>query len=129
MSDGMASLDAMIAGLRKLPAIAEQAAAEAAPLVQAAVRATAAAGTDPYGRAWPAKKDGSRAMPDAASAVTATAHGSVVQLKVTGGYAVQNRLSGDARRQVLPDAGRLPPAILAALQEGAGRAFRKSMGT
>jgi hypothetical protein len=50
MSDGTASLDAMIAGLRKLPALAEQAAAEAAPLVQAAVRATAAAGTDPYGK-------------------------------------------------------------------------------
>jgi hypothetical protein len=61
--------------------------------------------------------------------VTAVAHGSVVQLKVTGGYAVQNRLSGDYRRQILPDAGKLPPAVVDALQEGARSAFRKAMGT
>lgn len=127
MSDGAAALDAMIASLRRLSGLPERAAAEAAPLVEAAVRATAAAGTDSYGKAWPLKKDGARALPDAASSVIATAHGPVVQLKISGGYVLQGRLKGDSRRQILPDSGNLPPAVVGALQEGARRAFAKAM--
>lgn len=42
-------------------ALAPMAAREAAPLIEAAIRETAAAGVDPDGKAWPAKRDGSRA--------------------------------------------------------------------
>lgn len=127
---GDEELAAIIAGLRKIGGgFEELAAKEAAPLVEQAVRATAAAGTDPYGTPWPPKKDGTRALPEAAGAVTATAKGPVVQIATKGGYAIQGRLKGDARRQVIPSGDRpLPKQITDALKEGARRAWRKAMG-
>ncbi len=126
----MADLDAMIAKFRKLGKVAEDAARESAPLVEAALRRTAAAGTAPDGKAWAPKKDGTRALPDAPGAIHAASHGSVVQVRITGGYVLQNRLKGDARRQVIPDSGApLPPVVIEALTEGARRAFHKATGT
>jgi hypothetical protein len=129
MSEGTAALDAMIASLRRLPDLATRAAAEAAPLVQAAVRQQAAAGKDPYGKTWAPKRDGGRALADAASSVTASAKGAVVQIRVDGGESFWTKMSGSTRRQILPDADKLPPAITDAIQEGARRAFAKAMGT
>jgi hypothetical protein len=115
--DGMAALDGFIARLRALSANGrDEAAREAAPLVMAAARATAAAGTDPYGKPWRPRRDGKRAIPEAASAVAR-------------GAAIQHRLADGAGRRILPDPSQpLPPGILAALNEGARRAFEKAMG-
>jgi hypothetical protein len=128
--DGMAALDGFIARLRALSANGrDEAAREAAPLVMAAARATAAAGTDPYGKPWRPRRDGKRAIPEAASAVDAVARGPVIQIRVARGAAIQHRLADGAGRRILPDPSQpLPPGILAALNEGARRAFEKAMG-
>ena len=57
---GIAELDAMIERLRALagPKVGERVAARAAPGVDAAIKATARAGTTPDGRAWKPKKIG-----------------------------------------------------------------------
>lgn len=131
MSQSDAALTDFIARVRTMGATVQDAAArEAAPLVSAEARRTAAAGTDPYGAPWRPKKDGTRAIPDAAAAVDAKAKGSVVVITVRRGAAIQNALSESVGRKVIPDATRpLPAGIAAALQEGARRAFRKSMST
>ncbi len=127
--DGNADLDGFIARLRAFGATALDAVAkEAAPLVQRAAQATAAAGTDPYGAPWRPRKDGSRAIPEAASAVDAVARGPVVVVRVRRGAAIQNYLSEERRRQVIPDPAKpLPEGILVALREGAMRAFEKGV--
>lgn len=129
MSDGFAEFDAMIDRLRKYGETAlVDAAKESAPLVQDAARATAAAGTDPYGEPWRLRRDGQRAIPEAAAAVDAIARGPVVVIRVHRGAAIQNYLGEAHRRQVIPSAGKpLPGGIVAALQEGAARAFRKAV--
>lgn len=127
---GDESLRLMIARLRAFGAGAPEAVArEAAPLVETEAKKTAAAGTDPYGDAWPPKLDGTRALPNAAEFVTAHALGPVVQIKVTGGYAIQHVLRGKTRRAVIPEAAKgIPKPIADALKEGATRAFKKATG-
>lgn len=130
MSEGGAALDAFAARLRALGAAGLPAVArEAVPLVQLEARATAAAGTDPYGQAWRPRRDGSRAIPEAAAAVDVVARGPVVVVRVARGAAIQNQLSESVGRRVIPDAMRgIPPRILAALEEAAKRVFLKAMG-
>jgi hypothetical protein len=129
-AEAFATFDAYIAGLRKLGAsFLDDAAREATPLVEAEIKRTAAAGTDPYGAPWRPRKDGSRAIPDAASVVTVAARGSTLRIYVSGGAAIQNHLAPEYRRQVIPDPYRpLPAGISRALHEGASRAFQKAMG-
>lgn len=107
----------------------KDAAAEAAPLVEQAMKATAGAGTDPYGNTWEAKRDGSPALKNAASGVTATAKGSRVVIKVSGAYAIQNNLKAHQRRGIPTKERPLPSAIVEALAEGARRAWAKEMGS
>lgn len=125
-----AALTDFIARIRTAGATIQEAAArEAAPLVSAEARRTAAAGTDPYGIPWRPKKDGTRAIPDAAAAVDAKARGPVVVITARRGAAIQNALSESVGRRIIPDATQgIPAGIAAALQEGARRAFRKAMG-
>lgn len=130
MSAGDVALEAMIQKLKRFGREGYTlAAVEAAPLVEAVTKATAAAGTDPYGQKWKSKKDGSPALVEAASSVTAVALGTLVRIRTRGGYAIQNFIKIH-KRQVIPDKDLpLPPAIAKALKEGAERAFRKLMGT
>lgn len=122
MGDGDETLRTIAKRLRAFGK-ANEMAKEAAPLVEAAVKATAAAGTDPYGNPWKAKKDGTRALPDAADAVSVTTNGKVLTITVTGGEAAQQRFKF---RQLLPNK-KVPKAILDALREGARRAWMKAM--
>jgi len=125
---GDEALVRMISKLRAFGASAvEDAAKEAAPLVLDAVKATAAAGTTPDGEAWRARKDGSRAMPDAAASLTVTTKGERVIVKTTRGHAINNNLSEARRRQILPKRDAVPEAVNEALAEGARRAFEKAM--
>jgi hypothetical protein len=128
---GSIALDAFIQGLDKLGSdFTRKVAKESEMLVATAVRAQAAAGTDAEGKVWPSRKDGSRAMPKAAEYVWVDAKGPVVVIKVKSrGAAIQGNLREDRRRRILPDSGKpLPREIVAALQEGAMRAFDKAMG-
>ncbi len=89
--------------LRGLKGFAAQAAKEAAPRVERVVKATAAAGTDPEGKAWPLKRDGGRALPNAADAISVTARGAIVIVRLVGAYVYHNRAKGSALRRILPD--------------------------
>jgi hypothetical protein len=136
MADGYAQLDAMVATLRKLGQAPTLVAAVAAPLVSAAAKATAAAGTDPYGVPWPPKKDGSRPLANAAAAVSAAAvAGTVVQLRLDGTatgsqkvQAIQHHGTGNIpARAMLPRGGEdLPKGIAAACQAAASKVFQQA---
>lgn len=123
---GDEDLAAFAARLRHLKGFAEAAAIEAAPLVEAEVKRTAAAGIDVDGNPWPPKRDGGRALPAAADAVSAAANGAFVILKLLGPYVFHQRAKpSDHRRPILPTSSVLPATLRAALVEGARRAFER----
>jgi hypothetical protein len=130
MSDGHAALGDMMRRMAELDGMAELTAAEAAPLVEAAIRRTAAAGTTPDGEPWaPKKKGGGRPMVNAAAHVTAKAIGNVVNI-VLKGVDVFHQFDKRTPRHAIPEAGGGVPAVVrAAMHEGARRAFGKIMGT
>lgn len=105
-----------------LERLSERAAVEAAPLVEDAVRKTAAAGKDPYARRWPQKKDGGRPMVHAADHVHANAAGPYVVISVDGPDAWHNAGVRGVVRQVIPDV-EIPAGVAAAVETGAARAF------
>lgn len=124
MGDGDETLRQMAKRIRAF-GLGNGATKEAAPLVEEAIKATAAAGTDPDGAAWKTKKDGGRALPDAASAISVESNGKTIKIVVKGGEAAQQRFGV---RRLLPKR-KLSKAIVAALREGAARAWRKAMST
>lgn len=127
--DALVKLDAYIERVKQLEDFQAQIAKEAAPRVERIARATAAAGTDPYGKAWAPKKDGGRALANADGAVAARAIGTVVQISVRGAYAINNDLKGTSKRQIIPDADRgVPPAIGAELAAAARAVWARVMG-
>lgn len=127
----MNPLDQMIAKARALGNLNAEIAKEAAPGVEAAVKKTAAAGTDPYGKAWAEKKAGGRAMPKAADHVTARAAGATIGIKLKGPDVFHNGASGktEERRQVIPDgAGGIPDGVSKAITEAGARVFARIVG-
>ncbi len=119
-------LAAFASKLRSLKGLAPQAAKEAAPLVEAAIKKTAAAGTDINGTPWPVKRDGARALPNAAGAISAVANGAAVIVTLIGNYVFHNSAKGPDRRRILPDSGAgIPPAIAAVLQRATEQTFRR----
>lgn len=123
-------LDAMSARLTALRGMAAEVAREAAPQVEAVVRRSAAAGTSVEGKAWPPKRDGSRALPDAASAITAAAVGTTVVVTLKGPYVFHNSAAGKDRRRILPETGAgIPPVLARVLAEASARVFARRMGT
>lgn len=108
-------LDEMIGECERLARFPEEVARRAAPRLQRALRATAAAGTDPYGKPWPPTKEGDRALPNAAKAIAVVAEGSSVRASIGAPYSYQ-------KRQILPT--EVTPAVAAALDEAAEAAWR-----
>ena len=130
--DGDAALQDMIARCSALEGFAAEVAAEAAPLVEEAARRTARAGTDPEGRPWaPRKKDGGRALANAADHVTAVAVGPRVDIVLTGPEAIHQRGAGKTlpARRVIPDGSAgVPAAITEACATAARTVFQRRMG-
>lgn len=126
----MSELDAMIAEMRELSKFDTEAAKQAAPLIEAEAKRTAAAGTTPDGKAWPATKEGKRALAGAASHVTAKAVGTLVAVELEGVETFHDR--GNAhlpKRQIIPaQDGDMPDGIAKAAQAGSDRAFAKLTG-
>jgi hypothetical protein len=125
------ALDDLIAKVQRLgelPALAEL----AAPLVEAAVRGTAAAGTSPDGTPWPPRRsDGARALQNAAESVKAVAVGRSIRLQLVGTSTgdAQVQAIQNAKRPILPVVGRpLPAPVNAALTVAARRYFARAMG-
>lgn len=129
MSDtGSAELEAMTARIRSLGTLARDVARASVPEVEKAARKTAAAGTDPEGKAWaPRKSDGGRALANAAEAVTARAIGTVVQISLAAIETYHQRSKSHARR-VIPDGKGLPAAIAKAIDDTARKIFDAKMG-
>lgn len=119
----------MIAALDRLARAPEEAARLAAPLVEAELRATAAAGTDPDGHPWPQRKAGGRAMAGAASHITCVARGPVVRATLNGPDVFHHfGARGEPRRQVLTDPGAIPAGVAKALDRAAAQAFARAVG-
>jgi len=117
----------MIDDMRALGTLPERVAKLAAPKIEAALRASAAAGTSPTGAPWaPRKKDGGRAMAGAASAISVEAIGPVVRVKLTGPEVFHHYAArGETRRQVIPDTGiDAVPAVANALDAALEEATR-----
>lgn len=125
------SLDAIIAKVRSVAAMAEQVAKESAPLVEAEAKRTAGAGTSPGGQAWADRKDGKPALVNAASAVKARSVGDVVQVALgsteTGSAKVQ--AIQNTTRQIIPAKGEaLPTSYRKIVAEVASRVFARLTG-
>jgi hypothetical protein len=128
---GMATLDSMIERLKRLgsPQMPEDVARRAAPLVEAAIQKTAAAGTTPLGQEWKRTKKGTRPLQHAASRISARATGRLVLVTLTGPDVFHHRGSKrNPRRQVLPDGASTPKAVYEACIEAARRVFRELGG-
>jgi hypothetical protein len=130
--DGFSEIDAMIAKVEALGVAPEEVAKEAAPLVRDAVRATAKAGTSPYGEPWAAKQDGGRPLVNAASAVDCRASGASIEIRLVGiptgdskVQAIQNH-----RRPIIPNGARgLPKSVADAVTLAAQRVFERVTGS
>ena len=125
---GLASLDVMIARLRTLGGgdVAQRVAVRAAPLVDAELKRTAAAGTTPDGKAWKPKKDGGRPLVNAAAAIATRSAGNYV-LALLKGPTVYHHLGlgGKPHRQVLPQSGTIPSGIAKVLERAARAVLRE----
>lgn len=103
----MATLDAKIAFLAELGRITDDVMPDVADDVREELHRTSAAGQDPYGEAWQAKKDGGTPLVTAANHIKVAAIGKRVFCRVTGYIAKHHRghARGGIERHVLPTDG------------------------
>jgi len=128
----MPGLEEMIASLRSLDELPTRTAELAAPALERALKATAAAGTSPDGQAWAAKKTGGRAMTNAAKAISVKALGPVVRVTLDGPEVFHHfgKGSSEVRRPVIPDGGAgIPDVVGKVLEEASARAFDELTGS
>jgi hypothetical protein len=128
----VSQLDAMIDAVKRLGRSVPEIATEAAPLVEAVARASAAAGIAPEGgEAWAPTKEGGRAMANAASHITAKAYGPAIRVTLTGPdvFHHYSKKKAEPARRVLPDGSAgLTPEMAKALEQAAGKVFDRAMG-
>lgn len=128
MSD---ALDEMIASFRQMSQLPERVAERVAPALEAKLKATASAGTSPDGKPWAPKKDGGRAMPNAAQAISVRAIGPTVRVTLSGPEVFHHygRGSTEVRRPIIPDSGAgMPPVVADILEEESAKAFEELTG-
>ena len=126
----MSGLEEMIQAHRDLRKIDERTAEIAAPLLEAALKSTAAAGQSPSGGAWAPTKKGGRAMAGAAKAIAVKAYANVVRVVLSGPEVFHHYgVRGEPRRPVIPDAGgEIPPVVADVLDKASGKAFEQLAG-
>lgn len=116
----------MIESVRRLADLPEAAAKLAAPVVLKVAQDFAKAGTTPYGEAWPAKKDGGRALANADKALSCDAVGSIVRLNLKGVEVIHNYGTKlGAKRTAAATAN--PSAFAASVDRKATSANKKSI--
>lgn len=114
----MTTIGDLIDRIRSLKLLPERVAVRAAPLVEKALKASAAAGTDPSGAPWKAKKDGGKPLKNAASKISTVANGKSIITTLTGPDVFHHRGTKDhPRRQVIPRSNEVPDSVAAALDE------------
>jgi hypothetical protein len=120
------ALDAMIRSLRGLDGetLERRTAQIAAPLLDAAVKKTASAGTTPSGNPWPLKKrGGGQALVDAASHIDTKPYGPIVRQTLKGPTVFHHfGNANDPVRQVIPVSAE-EPVVAKALADAAQAAF------
>lgn len=122
----MSGIEEMIASLERLEELPKRTAEIAAEKLDARVKATAAAGTSPDGKAWAPKKKGGRAMANAAAHIATRAYGHIVRMTLTGPDVFHqfSQKKGEPAREVIPGAGGAMPAVVAdVLEEATAQAF------
>ena len=127
----MSGLEAMIADFQGLAdGFTPDVARRASPLVEQALKASAAAGTTPEGQAWAPKKTGGRAMPNAAKAIAVKAFPTVVRVVLTGVEVFGHYGKGamQVARKIIPDTGAMPKVVAEALKRASDEAFAKFFG-
>lgn len=127
----MGQMDDMIAAARAGYGLrGEDLARACVPYVDEAVKATAEAGTTPDGTPWEPRKDGGRALANAAAALSTRAVGDVVQVTLRAPEAIHNFGTGHVpRRQILPDGGAgIPQNVADALDRACTEGFRRALG-
>ena len=126
----MSDFDDLLASIRRVGSLAQDTAKRAAPLVQEALRATAAAGQAPDGTPWQARKDGGAPLQHAGDAISVKAVGPVVRATLSGPTVFHHFGGGrNPRRPVLPDPGTVPPTVEKALDKAAEQAFLAATGS
>jgi hypothetical protein len=128
MSD--AALQSIIGRIRAAAAIGRSATTEIAREVNAELKESAAAGTTPDGTPWAPRKDGGRAMANAADAVAAAAVGEGEVLVVLRGAEVFHHFGvrGAEPRSVIPTGGNLPATLGEAVRRGAATVWKREVG-
>lgn len=123
----MSGLEEMIDAHRSLGRLDERTAEIAAPLLEQALKGTAAAGQSPAGGAWAPTKKGARAMAGAAKAIAVKAYGKIVRVALTGPEVFHHYgVRGEPRRPVIPDGGgAIPPVVAAVLDKASSKAFEE----
>ena len=127
----MSGLEAMIEDLQHLADdFAPDVTRRASPLVEQAIKRSAAAGTTPDGATWAPKKTGGRAMPNAAKAVAVQAFPSVVRVVLTGVEVFGHFGKGamQVARKIIPDTGSLPKVVGDAMKRASDEAFARIFG-
>lgn len=110
---GDAELDAIIRKVKRIPTLVKEAAPDCAKAFGRAVNGELAQGHGPNGQAWPANKDGSAPLPNAAGAVETTASGTTLICRIKKPYTFHDKGNGHVpRRQILPT-GMFPSGSLA----------------
>lgn len=125
MSSGSATVDRWIADIERLP---QELKPEAfAQIAETEVKRTAAVGTTPDGVPWPERKDGGRALANAADKITSVVSGQSVSLVLTGPDAIHNDgTSKDPVRRVLPT--KITPTMSEKLKAGFAAICRRVTG-
>lgn len=102
----------------------------ATPLVEAAVKASAAAGTTPDGQPWAVRKDGGRALVNAAAAIAVKSYPGVLRIILTGVevFAHFGKGARQVARKIIPDTGTMPKAIADAIGQATDEAFARVFG-
>lgn len=123
MSAGAEALTRMVERVRALRTIETDVAQAARGPVEAAARATAAAGTTPDGAAWASRKDGARALAGAAGGVVVRVVGAALQIVVQHPYVLHQK-----SRQVIPVEGdEIPAGVAAAIRAAAIKVFGRAV--
>lgn len=131
MSDnaaGFAALDDMIARLKRLPQLAEQAAPAVARALEQELEQQITRGQTPDGRAWEPRKDGGQPLRGAGKVLAVVAVGKTVYARLRGVEARHHlgRARGGIERQILPRA--MTPRIADLVRRELVAEFRQTVG-
>lgn len=127
-SAGHESLRGMIAKLKQLKKLPEQAAPSVAVALDSEIKRNIAAGVGPDGTPWPKTKDGRQPLVNAGRALKVTAIGSVVVARLDGHHARHHlgAVKGKVKRPILPSK-KVPAPVAKAITRVVTAEFAKVM--